>query len=43
MNKMHELLKWLEVNVRKPLEGSQIDKFVFSPTKKLYVSIRKQS
>lgn len=43
MPSLHTALVWLEVNVRKPLEGSLIDKAVFTPAKQLYLDTRKQS
>ena len=43
MPSLHSALVWLEVNVRQPLEGSLIDKTIFTPAKQLYLETRKQS
>lgn len=40
---LHTVLSWLDRNVRRPCEGSFIDRTVFSPVKEAYVVARKQS
>lgn len=40
---LHSTLSWLEVNVRKPLEGSYFDIYIASPLKKVYCDTFKQS
>lgn len=35
------MLQWLERNIRRPMEGSSIDRHVFRPAKEAYVAIRK--
>ena len=39
---LHTILTWLDDNIKKPLEGSVVDKYIAEPLKSAYVSIRKQ-
>ena len=40
---LHSVLVWLETNIRKPVEGSLIDRALFAPVKEAYLGLRKQS
>ena len=40
---LHSILVWLEVNVRKPLEGTTFDVYVAKPLKDVYCDTRKQN
>ena len=39
---LHTILTWLDDTIKKPIEGSVVDKYIAEPLKKTYVSIRKQ-
>ena len=39
---VHTVLAWLDTNVKKPMEGSTLDTYVFQPAKDAYVENRKQ-
>lgn len=41
---LHDLLVWLEVNIRKPyLEGTTVDVYIAKPLKDAYCDNRKQN
>ena len=40
---LHSILVWLEVNVRKPLEGTVVDVYIAKPLKDAYCETRKQN
>ena len=39
----HDVLVWLECNVRKPVEGSWFDLYLALPAKKTYCALRRQN
>jgi hypothetical protein len=38
---VHSVLQWLETNVRKPLETSVVDEWVFTPAKQYYMAAKR--
>ena len=37
----HGILQFLDQNVKKPLEGTLIDKFIFEPAKQYYIEAKR--
>ena len=42
LQKLEPTLEWMEVYIRKPLEGTWIDVNFFTPVKKMYLETRKR-
>ncbi len=40
-NGIHCILQWLEINVRKPLEGTAFDKWIATPAKEYYIATKR--
>ena len=38
---LEDILSWLEVNVRQPLEGTWFDRWVALPAKEFYISAKR--
>ena len=38
---LHQLLQWLETNVRKPLEFTAFDRWIATPAKQFYISSKR--
>tara|TARA_B100001559_G_C16230208_1_gene497502 strand:+ start:54 stop:233 length:180 start_codon:yes stop_codon:yes gene_type:complete len=38
---LHSVLQWLETNVRKPLETTVIDEWIFTPAKQYYIAAKR--
>ena len=37
----HGMLKFLDQNVKKPMKGTLIDKFIFEPAKQYYITSKR--